>query len=120
MKIILIILIGILTLSLIGCDYSLEIVGIGIREYPERISYQVGEERELDLTGGRVYFIAVADLDDNEDIGNSANYSNTSDIDMTNQLIVIKHQIDFNKPGVYNVTLEYGEVQCNFPIEVIE
>lgn len=92
--------------SVSGCDSSLEIVGMEIEKYPDRIVYFVGVDKELDLTGGVVNYILK---------GNSKKAE-----DMEDRYITVSHQINFNKPGVYVVELKRGTVLCKFPIQVID
>ena len=107
MKRILVLLLSILfTISVSGCDSSLEIVGMEIQNYPNRIVYFSGVDKELDLTGGVVNYILK---------GNSKTAE-----DMVDRYITVSHHIDFNKPGVYVVELKRGTALCKFPIQVID
>ncbi len=90
-----------------GCDSGLLIVGMEIETYPDKIVYFVGDDNELDLTGGVVEYILKQKSKGVEDM-NDTNIS-------------ISHNIDFNKPGVYVVKLErHPTAVCEFPIQVIE
>lgn len=89
-----------------GCDSGLEIIGISIEKYPESIVYILGSEDELNLSGGTINLISK----------DGTNYIEA----MSNDEIEVSHNIDFNKPGVYVVTLKRGEFSCNFPVQVID
>lgn len=90
-----------------GCDSGLKIVGMEIKQYPNKIVYFAEIDNKLDLTGGFVNYILI-------------NKSKSSS-DMINHSITVTHDIDFNKPGVYVVKLErHPTAVCEFPIQVIE
>ena len=107
MKKIIVILLSILfSVSVSGCDSSLEIVGMDIEKFPNRIVYFSGVDKDLDLTGGVVNYILK---------GNSK-----TAVDMGDKYITVSHHIDFNKPGVYVVELKRHTTLCKFPIQVID
>ena len=90
----------------VGCDSGLEIAGMEIEKYPDKIVYFSGIDNELDLTGGVIKYIHK---EKSEGIA-----------DMDGRHITISHNIDFNKPGVYVVELKRHVASCEFPIQVIE
>lgn len=107
MRKIMVLLLSILfSISVSGCDSSLEIVGMEIEKFPDRIVYFSGVDKGLDLTGGVVNYILKGD-------------SKTA-VDMGDKHITVSHQIDFNKPGVYVVELKRYTASCKFPIQVID
>jgi hypothetical protein len=89
-----------------GCDSSLEIVGMEIVQYPNKIVYFSGVDKELDLTGGVVNYILKG--------------KSKTTADMWDKYITVSHNIDFNKPGVYVVELKRHNTSCKFPIQVID
>ena len=106
MKKIIVLLFSILLSILVsGCDSSLEIAGMEIEKYPNRIVYYSGVDKELDLAGGIINYILK---------GGSKSSSDMEDKDIT-----ISHNIDFNKSGVYVVELRRHTAYCKFPIHVI-
>jgi len=96
----------VLCLLLCACDASLEIVGMEICAYPNRIVYVAGVDSSLDLTGGKVNYLLK---------GGSVTEDN-----MNAPLITVTHDIDFNTPGIYTVVLKRHKGVCQFPIQVIE
>lgn len=104
---IIILLISVLfAISATGCDSGLEIVGIEIEKYPDKIVYCSGIDKELDLTGGVVNLILKQ--------------KTKTAVSMAGDEINVIHNIDFNKPGVYVVELERNNAVCKFPIQVID
>ena len=92
-------------LFLTACDMGLEITGIEIEQYPSKIVYLEDVDSELDLTGG---VIAL-----NTKNGKKYEYA------MEDNQIEISHNVDFNTPGVYVVTLVRHQYVCKFPVQVI-
>ncbi|PKM73754.1 MAG: hypothetical protein CVU91_01505 [Firmicutes bacterium HGW-Firmicutes-16] len=91
-----------------ACDEGLRIVGMEINTYPNRIVYIAGQDKTLDLSGGTVRY----KLKDKQVQG--------STVDMSDKIsISVTHNIDFNKPGVYQVVLTNGNFPCSFAIQVI-
>lgn len=90
-----------------GCDAGLEIVGLEINKYPDKIVYVAGTDTKLDLSGGKIEYIL---LDKRAD-----RYIEPMD----NGMVTVTHNIDFNKPGVYVVTLTQHKGKCQFPVQVI-
>lgn len=95
-----------LIISLTGCDSSMEIVGMEIEKYPNRIVYYTGIDKDLDLSGGVINYILK---------GNKKKAA-----DMNDKYITASYNIDFNKSGVYIVELNRNNNICKFPIEVID
>ena len=95
-----------LSVFLFGCDAGVEIVGMEIYTYPDKLIYVAGEDTELDLTGGEVYFLVRQG-----DRGNR--YS------MYYHFITVTHDIDFSVPGTYVVTLTRHRGSAQFEIEVV-
>jgi hypothetical protein len=93
-------------LFLTGCEPSTE--RIVITQYPERIVYFSGIDTELDLTGGEITF-HMSDR-------------TTKTQEMRRFLSTrIRHDIDFNTPGVYIVEItNYNGYGAKFPIQVVE
>ena len=96
-----------------GCDSGLVITDIDIITYPDKLIYIVGEDVSLNLSGG------VVRLKTREgsttDVGMRA-YANE-----INEPIRILHNINFKNPGVYTVLIvQYSNIRCSFPIQVIE
>jgi len=102
----LLILLIISTLLVGGCDSSLEIVGMEIDTYPDKLIYYPGIDAELDLTGGYVNFIMKANIKEHGS--------------MNHEFITVTHEIDFDTPGIYIVTLKRHKGICQFEIEVVE
>ena len=94
--------------ALTGCDAGLEIMGMEIVNYPDRLIYVANKDNELDLSGGEIEFIlkdkAAQSIDP-----------------MTEEEMEIRHDIDFSKPGVYIVTLyRHDDAKVQFPIQVVD
>jgi hypothetical protein len=107
LKRVLVLLLSILLIiSVSGCDSSLQIVGMEIEKYPNRIVYYAGVDKELDLSGGVVNFILKG--------------KSKTAADMEDRYISISHSIDFDTPGVYVVELKRSDAVCKFPIQVID
>ena len=88
-----------------GCDSGLEIVGMEIHIYPDKLVYEAGVDTELDLTGGKVNFI----------FRQGGGYEASIFCDS----ITVTHDIDFNEPGIYVVTLSRHRGVTQFEIEVV-
>ena len=92
---------------LLGCDAGVEIVGIEIHSYPDQRLYVTSVDTELNLSGGEIYFLLR--------YGGRSWYSYS----MYYDAITITHDIDFNKPGIYVVTLSRHRGVTQFEIEVV-
>lgn len=99
-----------LVISVTGCDSGLEIVGIEIEKYPNRIVYYAGVDTELDLSGGIINHLVKA----------KEKYPHNMVKEVSDHLMTVSHNIDFNRPGVYVVTLHRSIHECKFPIQVID
>lgn len=95
-----------ISLLVTGCDASLEIIGMDIEKYPNRIVYFLGVDNELDLNGGIVEYILK---------GGEDSFS-----DMDDKYITVSHNINFHQVGVYVVELRRNTATCKFPIEIID
>ena len=104
-KNIVVIMLVLLCFLLSGCDAGLEIVGMEIHTYPKKLIYEAEVDTELDLTGGKIYFIL--------------RQGTKSEESMYYDAITITHDIDFNKPGIYVVTLSRHRGVTQFEIEVV-
>jgi hypothetical protein len=92
MKKILVLLGTVICLFLLSsCDDGLKIVKATIDKYPNRIVYFAGIDSQLDLSGG-VITLYLKD-------GDKKTYN------MDSEKTVIIENIDFSKPGVYQVEL---------------
>ncbi len=93
------------SLLLISCD-EYNITKFEISSYPSRIVYVVGEDEELDLDGGKVFYY----------LGQNDKYAGQ----MTDPIIKVSSDINFMAPGVYTVTLTCQKHLCIFPVQVVD
>lgn len=97
-----------LSITLTGCDASLEIMGMEVLNYPNRLVYIANKDNELDLSGGEFKFIYKDKRIDSKE-------------QMAGDQAKIQHDIDFSKPGVYIVTIyRHDDAQIQFPIQVVD
>lgn len=89
-----------------ACDTGLEIINMSIDTYPNNIVYVKGNESEINLSGGTILLISKDGTETIEE--------------MSNEYVEVNSTIDFNKPGVYVVTLKRGEFTCDFPVQVVD
>ena len=86
----------------------LHVKDIAVSKYPDRLIYIAGYDTELDLTGGEVTF----------------SFSNGSPIvnAMDFTVVSIRHEIDFNTPGVYVVETRFknSDIMATFAIQVVD
>jgi hypothetical protein len=101
-------------LVLVSCESGLEIVGLEIHQYPDKIVYIIGADTDLDLAGLGIYIITRDDKKSGER-NNIMMYG-----DNNFHVSSIEHEIDFNKAGIYVVTLTRHLGSCYFTIEVID
>ena len=144
----LLILLALLMLGAKGCEYMLStktaplpngtyIQDMHIHSYPDKLIYVIGQDTELDLTGGQVCFsVCRRDLcgfpceawpvDVKEDVDptrqpcisiqDMAEYAPSSE-----DLALRIHDLNLKKPGVYHVVLTGGwGSECSFPIQVVD
>ena len=94
---------------LLSCDIGLRTVGMQIISYPDRLVYIKGVDTGLDLRGG-VYRVEQRD-------------GYCYDCDMNDEKLTYTlnkfRNIDFNRPGIYRVSIESSEFECFFPIQVV-
>jgi len=92
---------------IVGCDAGLEIIGMEIVKYPDRLIYVANVDNTLDVSGGEIRLL----LKDK---------SVESIAPMSGDEAEIRHNIDFDTPGIYVVTLyRHDDAQAQFPIQVI-
>ncbi|MCL2150493.1 MAG: hypothetical protein FWH51_06190 [Dehalococcoidia bacterium] len=94
-----------LCLLLSACDASLEIIGMEICAYPNKTVYVAGIDNSLDLTGGTVTYLLKGGA--------------KSEDKMDESWITVTHDIDFNSPGIYTVTLVRHKGICQFSVHVV-
>lgn len=105
-KTISIIIVMVFCLCFLGaCDEGLRIVGMDINTYPNRIVYIAGRDKTLDLSGGTVKLQVKEKKEYIEE--------------MSDMSISVTHNINFDIPGVYQVTLTRGDYYCSFAIQVV-
>ena len=92
-------------LFITACDPKPRIIDLNIMKPPDKVLYYVGEDTELDLTGGIV-----------DCIFNSYNDSRR----IMDDFFQYSHNIDFNTTGEYEVRIKKGKATCRFFIEVVE
>jgi len=90
-----------------SCDAGLRILDIEIASYPDKLFYVIGVDKDLDLEGGTVYLIS-RDTPKGE-------YSE----EMSGRAFEIEHNIDFQKEGIYTVTIKRAAFYDTFPIQVV-
>lgn len=110
MKKLIIVILIISTMMLTACDAGLEIASISIRKYPDKIAYFLSKDSELILDGLEILVVS-------KDGTSSVELMEDEDV---KKLYRINHHIDFNKIGVYTVTIERHKSECQFAIEVID
>ncbi len=93
------------SLLLVSCD-TYTVTKFEISSYPNRIVYVVGEDEELDLSGGKVFYY----------LGQNNKHAGQ----MTDPIIEVSSDINFNVPGVYTVTLTCQKHTCSFPVQVVD
>ena len=108
-----------------------------VHSYPDKLIYVIGQDTELDLTGGQVCFSVYRrdlcgfpceaqpeDAKENPDLNmplcesiqDMAKYAPSSE-----DLALRIHDLNLKKPGVYHVVLTGGwGLECSFPIQVVE
>ena len=96
-------------ISFAGCQSASE--GYIITKYPDRLIYIAGYDTELDLTGGEVEML-LRDF--------WVKYSEIKPMDVWFLSDIYKHEIDFDVPGVYVVTLNHYMRSDRFAIQVVE
>jgi len=106
MRTLIIVLLILIACVICGCDDGLEIIGMEVNTYPEKTKYYARIDTELDLTGGTVNYILKQ--------------KTKSEDNMVDEFITVTHEIDFNTPGIYTVTLERHKGICQFEIEVVK
>jgi hypothetical protein len=84
---------------------------IHITQYPDKLTYVIGKDTELDFTGGMVNISTSPDRYEGNDIDMQEN--------MGGLLKNISDEIDLMKEGVYLVRIEGLDSSCGFPIQVI-
>ena len=93
-------------LFLSACDGGLAVVNLKISRYPDTIVYIQGASTAPRLMGGKVLFITRS--------------GGTEVVPMISDYVQCTHDIDFNKPGVYTVTLSIeAGVSQSFPVQVV-
>lgn len=105
-----IIILILVMIVLVGCEPKL--LSLNIQEYPDKIVYVANQDSELDLSGLVIVYLAEGGV---EYVNNYVKDKSVLDDDL-----VILHEIDFDIPGVYIVTLKHGYMSCTFPIQVID
>ena|GEM_PF-1820312 len=101
----LIILYLILTIS--ACDNGLEVTGIELESYPNKLYYVIGVDRGLNLEGGAVHLLTRDRPRPTEE-----NLRLMESFD-------IKHDIDFSMAGIYIVYVQRFKYSFSFPIQVV-
>jgi hypothetical protein len=115
MKKILLVLCAVMMMALLlGC-YTPGVIDVFITRYPDKLFYIAGQDAGLDLTGGEVTLISgypLKVLPDEVVEGFLMKDLYSGNID---------HDIDFNTPGVYVVTIKFDtdDVADTFEIQVV-
>ena len=94
-------------ISITGCSTAID--GVIITKYPDRLVYVAGYDTELDLTGGEIVML-LRDF--------TRRYMEIESMDGWASKL-IRHEIDFNVPGTYIVTVYNAMLSDNFAIQVV-
>jgi len=97
--------------SISACEAGNDVIGIELVTYPNKIYYVIGIDKELDLDGGTAQYIKSSDK-------NHPDRRTPEQMDSDN-FFNIRHDIDFNKEGIYIVYVERWEFVVSFPIQVV-
>ncbi len=118
--------------------YTPEFIAYGhicIHTYPDKLVYVIGQDTELDLTGGQVCFSDFArDLHGYPCKALTGNEQPAEDQAVCRRICSMAEyapsradfarrmpNLDFTKPGIYNVVLWDGwDLECSFPIQVVD
>ena len=94
-----------------SCDWGMKIVDISLAKPPNKIIYLKGIDSDLSLDGLEIYVHlsqGQKSIDKWED-------------EFCRQSYKISHYINFNKPGVYIVTIAKPHIgDCTFSVQVID
>lgn len=99
-----------LVLTTSACDSSLEITGIEVASYPDKLFYVIGIDNELNLDGGTVHILTKGypkPIDDN--------IKSMKDSQVCNVI----YDIDFNTAGIYTVNVERYKYSFSFAVQVV-
>jgi hypothetical protein len=109
MKKVLLVLCAVIMVLLAGCEPSINETVIS--KLPDKLIYIAGQDTVLDLTGGELTFYSSYFLLLPDEIQEGQLMSNYS----------VSHNIDFNAPGTYLVTIIMGppEKRATFEIQVV-
>jgi len=87
-------------------DEGLEIMGIEVAQYPDRLVYIQNVDTKLDLSGGKLNILLKQ--------------GNKVLDEMASDQIIIEENVDFTKPGIYIVKLySHNNGYAEFPVQVI-
>ena len=87
-------------------DEGVEIMGIEVAQYPDKLVYIQNVDTKLDLSGGKLNFL----LKQGDKVLD----------EMASSQIKIEDNIDFNKAGTYIVKLHsHNNGYAEFPVQVI-
>ena len=90
-----------------SCDFSLEIKKVELGKFPDNIVYYANEDSDLDFTGATIF--------------EHTRGAGIVEIPFRQSVIETEYDIDFSRPGVYEVNITWkGEVIGRFPIQIIE
>ena len=124
----LIILVFLLLFMLRRCDWSMgdmlatsPYAYMNVHTYPEKMVYVIGQDDELDLSGGKICFSFVLN-DTNGFPCDKLEHSSCGDVCDMETLGPIS-DVDFSREGTYMVTFQHENwkyhLQCAFQIQVI-
>jgi len=92
-----------------SCDTGLQIVGIQIVSYPDRLVYIKDVDTEINLTGG-VFRV---------DLKEGSSHSYKMNEENRGVGVGISKKEDFSKEGVYKVSIGCLNIEDSFPIQVL-
>ena len=102
-----------LIIMLCGCVNQKE-EHIEIYQYPNKILYYVGTDKQLDFSGG---VVEITHYEKNSGSYITDLYSMVYCIEQN--IVTLHESVDLNKEGRYIVELIYCGESCKFPIEVV-
>jgi len=91
-----------------ACDEGLRVVGVELVSYPDKLFYVIGVDDSIDLSGGRAKLL----LKDKSIITNDSKMDDEWNFKVT-------HNIDFEREGVYEITVTRYKYSFSFPVQVV-
>ena len=102
-----------------GCDAGLEIIGMEIVTYPDKLIYVAGVDTELNYSGGSVKLLLLQGETENSTDPEENQPRLIEDI-LENSPDAVETNIDFEKEGVYTVKIYKTEnVWVEFAVQVV-